>query len=311
MDRLDAMTLFVSAVRLGSLAGAARAHGRSPASVTRAVALLERQAGEPLLVRSTRRLRLTPAGERHLVVWSEVLGRLGEIGSEEGVQGQGGSLVLTAPELFGRLKVMPILETFLATRPNVSARAVLVNRIVDLVGEGMDVAVRLAVLPDSSLTAIRFGEVRTLVCAAPAYLENAPALDTPHDLAGQACIGLNAESDGELWSFSVPNDRRAKLRSVRASTRLSVNNAGAALDAARRGNGLVRARSYQVAEDLASGRLVAVLADYEPPPDPAHLVFHPDRGRRATVRAFVDEAVPALRSELSRISLLLGADSRT
>lgn len=307
MDRLDAMTLFVAAVRAGSLAGAARAHGRSPASVTRAVALLERQAGEPLLVRSTRRLRLTPAGERHVVVWSEVLARLGEIGGEEGADAPGGTLVLTAPELFGRLKVMPILETFMAARPGVSARVVLVNRIVDLVGEGMDVAARLAVLPDSSLTAIRFGEVRTLVCAAPGYLETTPAPKTPHDLAGHACIGLNAEGDGELWSFSVPNDRGSKLRSVRASTRLSVNNAAAAIDAARRGRGLIRARSYQVAEDLASGRLVAVLADYEPPPDPAHLVFHPDRGRRATVRAFIDEAVPALRSELNRISALLGA----
>ncbi len=208
---------------------------------------------------------------------------------------------------------MPILERFLRQHPMVAARVLLVNRLVDLVGEGVDLAVRLAPLPDSTMTAIKLGELRLLVCASPAYLARAGRPVDPHDLSRHDCIGLNAEGDGELWSFGSARERGARVRSVRVPTRLSLNNAGAAIDAARRGQGLVRARAYQVAEDLAAGRLVHVLEAFEPPPEPVHLVFHPDRGRRGPLRAFVDHAVPALRSELRRIESIVsppGAPAR-
>ncbi|WP_260599751.1 LysR family transcriptional regulator [Sphingomonas endolithica] len=304
MDRLEAMALFVAAVDDGSLAAAARRHGRSAATVTRAVALLEGLAGETLLLRSTRRLSLTAAGDRHVTIWREVLARLAEIAPSAAAGPLRGGIVLTAPELFGRLKVMPVLEPFLRREPLVSARIVLVNRLVDLVGEGIDLAVRLAPLPDSTMTAIKLGELRILVCAAPDYLARAGAPASPQELAQHDCIGLNAEGDGELWPFGAAQ-AGARVRSVRVPTRLSLNNAGAAIDAALRGHGLIRARAYQVAEDVAAGRLVAILDAFEPPPVPVHLVFHPERGRGGPVRAFVDHAVPALRMELRRIASIL------
>jgi len=306
MDRLDAMKLFVASVDEGSLAAAGRRHGRSAASVTRAIALLESIAGEALLLRSTRRLHLTSAGERHVAVWRDVLLRLGDIAPAPSEGPMRGSFVLTAPELFGRLKVMPVLEAFLRREPSTSARVLLVNRLVDLVGEGVDMAVRLAPLPDSTMSATKLGDVRTLVCASPDYIARCGIPATPQDLGRFDCIGLNVEGDGELWSFGSEAER-ARVRSIRVRTRLSLNNAGAGIDAAVRGLGLVRTRGYQVAEDLATGRLVTVLTAFEPPPQPAHLVFHPDRGSRGVVRAFIDHAVPALRDEFRRITAMLDA----
>jgi len=305
MDRLDAMALFVTAVAEGSLAAAARRHGRSPATVTRAVALLEGIAGETLLLRSTRRLSLTEAGQNHYALWRDILARLGEVSPATSTGPLQGSIVLTAPELFGRLKVMPILETFLRREPLIAVRALLVNRLVDLVGEGVDLAVRLANLPDSTMTAIKLGEVRTLVCAAPDYLARAGTPASPQALNQHDCIGLNAAGDGELWPFKSDNEKGARVRSVRVPTRLSLNNAGAAIDAALRGHGIIRARSYQVAENVAAGHLVQILAGFEPPPEPAHLVFHPDRGSRRSVRAFIDHAVPELRAEFQRVEVRL------
>ena len=298
MDRLDAMALFVAAVEAGSLAAAARRRGCSSAAVTRAVAFLERQAGETLLLRSTRKLSLTTAGDRHLATWRDVLTRLRDA-APDGLAGalQGG-MVVTAPELFGRLKVMPLLEGFLRDHPQVTARVLLVNRVVDLIGEGVDLAVRLAPLPDSTLTVIKIGEVRTLLCASPGYLDRAGSPATPHDLDRHDCIGLNAQGDGELWSFATNTGQNTRTRSVRVRTRLGVNNAGAAIDAALRGHGLIRARSYQVAEDISAGRLVRLLPHFEPTPTPAQLVFHPDRARRGVLRAFLERTVPALKRAL-------------
>lgn len=302
MDRLNAMALFVAAVEEGSLASAARRHGRSPAAVTRAVALLERDAGEPLLLRSTRRLNLTAAGDRHVAVWRDVLTKLREIEPESSTGPLHGGIVLTAPELFGRSKVMPVVETFLRNHPQVAARVLMVNRVVDLIGEGVDIAVRLAPLPDSTMTAIKVGEVRTLVCASPDYLARAGSPATPRDLDRHDCIGLNAEGDGELWAFGLGRGQGTRVRSVRVRTRLSINNVAAAIDAALRGHGVIRARSYQVVEDLAAGRLVRLLPDFEPPPTPAHLVFHPDRAQKGVVRAFIEHAVPTLKRELFEIA---------
>jgi DNA-binding transcriptional LysR family regulator len=305
MDRLDAMALFVTAVDEGSLAASARRHGRSAAAATRAVALLEGLAGETLLLRSTRQLRLTAAGERQVTIWREVLAKLGEAPLHAPDGAINGSIVITAPELFGRLKVVPIVETFLAKHPRISARVLMLNRMIDLVGEGIDLAVRLAPLADSSLTAIRLGEVHRFVCASPDYLAKSGTPEQPHDLDGHDCIGLNAEGDRELWSFAIPNAERSRTRSIRVGTRLSLNSAGAAVDAALRGHGIIRPLSYQVAEYLAEGRLVRLFPSFEPPAVPVHLVFHPDPAKRSALRAFIDHAVPLLRAELSRIAQLL------
>ena len=304
MDRLDAMELFVAAVEAGSLAAAARRHGRSPASVTRAVALLEQHAGTTLLLRSTRKLSLTAAGEHHLAIWRDVLMKLEEV--DPGPRGAilRGPIVVTAPELFGRMKLMPLVETFLDAHPQVSARLLLVNRLVNLIGEGVDLAVRLAPLPDSTLSAIKVGEIRTLFCASPEYLAARGLPTALQDLDRHQCIGLNAEGDAELWPFRA-TDRRGDVRSVRVQTRLSVSSAAAALDAARRGQGIVCARSYQVAEDIAAGRLARILAEFEPPPVPVNLLFPPDRARGGAVRALIDHLVPALKQSLLRTRALV------
>ena len=298
MDRLDSIALVVAAVEEGSLAAAARRHGRSPAAVTRAVTLLERHAGEALLLRSTRKLSLTTAGERHLAIWRDVMAKLHELEPENAPGPLQGRIVLTAPELFGRLKVMPLLETFLLDHPQAAARVLMVNRVVDLIGEGVDLAVRLAPLSDSTLTAIKVGEVRALLCASPDYLARAGSPATPHELERHDCVGLNAEGDGELWRFGATPGQERSVRSIRVSTRLSVNNAAAVIDAALRGHGVIRARSYQVAHEIAAGRLIRLLPHFEPPATPAHLVFHPDRARKGVLRAFIEHAVPTLRRDL-------------
>jgi DNA-binding transcriptional LysR family regulator len=311
MDRLEAMSLFVAAVERGSLAAAARRHGRSPAAATRAVARVELKAGETLLLRSTRKLSLTAAGERHLAVWREVLARLGELAPVEAGTPLLGRIVLTAPELFGRIAVLPLLETFLHEHPLVFARTLLVNRLVNLIGEGVDLAVRLAPPADSSLSAIRIGEVGTLLCASPAYLEDAGPLTTPADLAYHACIGLDVEAEGELWTFASPAGAARQRRSVRVQPRLSINNAAAAIDASLRGHGVIQARSYQVADAIAEGRLRRVLPEWEEPPLSAHLLFPAERAAKGAVRALIDHLAPALKRLLSDVNASINRGSTT
>lgn len=301
MDRLDAMEMAVAAIDEGSLAAAARQFGRSAAAATRAIVLLEAIAGETLLLRSTRGLRLTEAGERHLAVWRDVLARLDEVRAERNTTVVGGTLVLTAPEVFGRLRVMPVLEAFLKMRPRVQARALLLNRVVDMLGEGVDVAIRLAQLEESSLVAGKLGEVRQLVCGSPDYLAHRGTPRKPADLSDHLCIGMNADGNRELWKFRSNGSR---ARAVQVQAALSTTSAAAGLDAALRNGGLVRVLSYQVAEHLAAGRLRRVLADFEPPAIPVNMVFRPSSRRQTLVRSFVDYAVPVLRRELAQASTM-------
>jgi DNA-binding transcriptional LysR family regulator len=297
MDRLDAMALFVAAVDDGSLAAAGRRHGRSAASVTRAVALLEEQAGEPLLLRSTRRLSLTTAGERHLAIWREVLLSLAQLEPGGGENAIRGTIRVTAPELFGRLHLLPLIERFLDANPGVSVRLMLANRLVDLIGDGMDMAVRLAALPDSSLSAIRVGEVRTLLCASPDYLRRAGSPATPEELSQHQCVGLDLTSEAELWPFGLP-ERSERLRSVRVRPRLRVDSTAAMIDAAVRGQGIIAARSYQVARHLVAGRLVRLLPRFEARPAPVHVIFAASVGTDPARRAFIDHVTEGLRTTL-------------
>lgn len=294
MDRLEAMSIFVAVVDAGSLAAAARRLGRSPASVTRAVARLEASAGDRLLERTTRRFAVTEAGARHASAYRQVLDELARLDARpEDVEVSGG-VVVTAPEMFGRMRVLPVVESFLQAFPRTQVRLLLLNRVVDLVGEGVDVAVRLADLSDSSMTAVRIGEVRRLTCAAPAYLAGRPKPEHPSDLADHGCIGLNEAGTNELWRYREPGSVR-RARSVRVTCRLTVNGVGAAIEAAERGLGIVRPLSYQVERQVADGSLVALLPAYEPTPIPVHLVFPPRRRDGSAVRAFIDHAVPLLR----------------
>lgn len=295
MDRLEAMSIFLAVIDEGSLAGAARRLGCSPASVTRAVARLEAIADERLLERTTRRFVISEAGARHAATYRVILAEFAQLEARSQDAVVSGSVVVTAPELFGRLNVMPVVESFLASYPQTDVRSLFLNRMVDLIGEGVDVAVRLATLPDSSLTAIKIGEVRQLTCAAPGYLVERALPEQPQDLINHWCIGLNEAGAQELWRYRErPSGRR--VRSVRVTCRLATNSAGAAIDAAVRGLGIVRPLSYQVDKQIAQGCLVPLLKAYEPEPVPVSLVFRPQRGGNSgAVRAFIDHAVPRLR----------------
>ena len=310
MDRLDAMAAFMVAVDRGSLAAASRQLGYSPAAVTRAIASLEDRLGAQLLHRTSRAIRLTPLGETYLGTCRQVLGELQRVeqGAAADANTPRGLLTLTAPVLFGRLKLRPVLDRFLDANPAVQARLLLLDRVVNMLDEGIDVATRLAHLPDSGLHATHLGEVRRVLCASPAYVGRQGRPAAPADLLNHACIMSN-EAAAEPWSFAQePAARRRTLRAVVIRPRLIVNAAAAAIDSALDGHGITRVMSYQVAADVAEGRLMLLLQAYEPPPIPVHFVMQADRSITAKLRAFIDFAAPLLRSELTRSASLIGLE---
>lgn len=295
MDRLEAMSIFLTVVDEGSLAGAARRRGCSPASVTRAVAGLEAFSGERLLERTTRHLAVSEAGARHAAIYRTMLAEFAQLEARSQPDDISGTVVITAPELFGRLNVMPVVESFLEAYPRTEVRSLFLNRTVDLVEERVDVAIRLATLPDSSLTVVKIGEVRRLTCASPRYLDGHAPPERPSELSSHLCIGLNEVGAQELWRYRE-RPRGSRVKSVRVACRLTTNSAGAAIDAAVRGLGIVRPLSYQVEQQIAQGLLVPLLECYEPEPVPVSLVLLPQgAGNSRAVRAFIDHAVPRLR----------------
>lgn len=305
MDRLEAMSIYLAVIDAGSFAAAARHLGCSRASVTRAVARLEENSGERLLERTTRQFTITEAGARHADVYRQLMTELAKLEAHAQHSVVSGTVVVTAPELFGRLNVMPVVESFLAANPCIEIRSLLVNRMVDLVGEGIDVAVRLAPLSDSSLTAVKLGEVRRLTCAAPSYLNEHGIPQKPSDLSDHWCIGLNDAGPQELWGYREhPSGRRVK--SVRVGCRLTTNSAGAAIDAAVRGLGIIRPLSYQVGELIAQGSLVPLLHPYEPDTVPVSLVFLAQRrDNYSAAWMFIDHAVPRLRERLKILTSIV------
>ena len=297
MDRLEAMRIFIAVLDSGSLAAAARGLGRSPALVTRAVAQMETMAGGRLLERTTRRFAVTELGTHHAAIYRRMLGELSQLDTGQLTPQITGSVVVTAPELFGRMKVLPVVESFLSAYPRTQVRLLLVNRLVDLIGEGVDVAIRIADLPDTSMHAIKVGEVRRLTCAAPHYLSKHGSPTHPKDLQNHWCLGLNDVGVHELWPYREhgPNGR---VRSVRVTCRLALNHAGASIEASERSMGLVRPLSYQVEQQLKHKSLVTVLEEYELDPVPAQIVFQSRRHQSPAVQTFIDHAVPLLRREL-------------
>jgi DNA-binding transcriptional LysR family regulator len=270
MDRVDAMRAFVAAVDRGSLASAARRLGHSPATVTRAIALLENRLGMRLLHRSTRALHLTQFGETYLATCREVLSALD--GAERGAAAEqerpSGLLTITAPLMFGQLRVRPVLDAFLDANPAVQARLLLLDRVVNLVEEGIDVAVRLAHLPDSTLAATRLGEVRRVLCAARSYIERCGMPQAPAALREHACVMERDGAETELWRFAAAPGR--PLLPIVVRPRLVVNSAAAAVDSAVAGHGITRVMSYQAAAAVAAGKLIVLLPQHEPPPIPVH-----------------------------------------
>ena len=296
MDQLDAMRTFVAVARGGSLSSAGRTLGIPVANVSRKLAALEQHVGARLLSRTTRRMALTDAGRRYLDACQRLLAALDD--ADRSVSGEEqevyGALAVTAPLVFGRLHVVPVVAEFLRTHPRVDVRLALADHNVEMIAEGIDVAVRIGALPDSSLVAARVGSVRRITLASPDYLRERGAPGRPEDLAAHDCITFTGLASPERWSFPT---RRGSTR-VAVRSRLAVTTAEAALDAAAAGLGVTRVLSYQAAAALASGRLAVILERFEPPAIPVSVLHGEGRAPRRKVREFVGHAVPRLRTAL-------------
>jgi DNA-binding transcriptional LysR family regulator len=302
VDRLDAMKVFVAVLDTGSLAGAGRKLHRSPAAVSRAIAFLEEHVGTELLHRTTRSIKLSEAGERYAVACRRVLTDLEEADLTAAGERSAprGTLTLTAPVFMGETVLCPIIDAFLDAHPAVSVRLYLLDRFVNLIDEGIDVAVRIAHLADSSLVATRVGEVRRVVAASPRYLAQNPRITEPADLAKHPIITF-ADLGLDAWSFPPP-DGASAARMVHFTPRLIVNSIRGAIVSAVNGRGVTRVLSYHIPEQVRDGSLEIVLKDHEPPPLPVHLIAPHGRLSVPKVRAFVDLALPRLRSHFATAS---------
>jgi DNA-binding transcriptional LysR family regulator len=295
MDRLDELQVFLAIVEGGSLAAAARKLRRSPPAVTRILNSLEERVGARLLERSTRSLTATEAGSRLSVQARAVLADYESAIAEQGGAQVRGMLKITAPVAFGRRHVAPLVVRFLQLHPAIRAELILADHNVDLIENGIDAALRIGSLPDSSMVARRLGEVRRLTVASPAYLARCGTPRTPADLAGHDTILSTTTGALPEWRFWVNGANGANGRevAVRLTPRLQLDDVEALVNTARDGFGIARPLSYQVALELASGALVRLLQPYEPAPLPVHLVMPSARYVPPRLRAFVDFTVEA------------------
>jgi len=294
MDRLHLMNVFVAVGEAGSFAGGARRLGMSPPAVTRAIAALEARLGVKLLNRTTRFVRVTEAGQRYFDDARRIIGEVDE--ADEAAAGINaeprGHLAVTAPILFGKMFVTPGIVEYLQRYPAMEVSGLFLDRVVNLLEEGLDVGVRIGELPDSSMKAIGVGHVRRVVCASPAYLKRQGTPKTPADLARHCVVLSSTVTPNADWKFA----HDTKTTVVRVKPRLAVTSNEAAIEATCRGFGITRLLSYQVAPHIAAGQLKAVLTGYEPPRLPVHVVHREGRHASAKVRTFVDLMIARLRS---------------
>ena len=294
MDRIEELTIFIAIIDAGSLAGAARRLRRSPPAVTRALAALEQRVGKRLVERTTRRLAPTEAGrrfaERSRALLTDYAETLGETIEKPGTPLRG-LLRIAAPTVFGRRHVTPVATSFLDAHPGIRIELLLGERNLDLIAEGLDLAIRIGRLADSNLVARRVGEIRRVLIASPAYLRSHAELRSPRDLAKHDVVTYSGYAAPTGWQFQA----RGRQQFVRIVPRLMVNDIDAMLFAITSGRGIGRAFSYQVAPDIASRRLVRLLPAFEPPALPVHVVAPSSRHMPTTVRAFMDHAIEAFR----------------
>src|SRR5450830_153026 len=294
MDQIHLMHVFSAVGEEESFAAAARRLDLSPAAVTRAIATLEQQLSVKLFLRTTRSVRLTEAGHRYLDDVRQILSSIAEANqAAAGVNAAPkGNLSVTAPVLFGKNFIMPSITRYLQDYPEVQVTAYFLDRIVNLVDEGMDVAVRIGHLPDSSLKALRVGQVRRVLCAAPAYLAKHGVPQHPADLLQHTVISASSISPRVEWKFGAVDDPTL----VRLKPRLTVTSNDAAIDAAVSGLGICRLLSYQIAGELADGRLKIVLPEHEEAPWPVHVLHRESKFGSSKVRNFIDLLAANLRA---------------
>lgn len=299
MDRFRELATFVAVAEDGAFNAAARRLNLSPPAVTRLITALEARLGTRLFARTTRQVSLTDAGDRFYAAAARILA---DLAAAEGLAAGShdaphGVLRVTAPVMFGQRFITPILRDFLDRHPAVTAEALFVDRIVDLIDEGLDVALRIGELPDSNLAATRVGAVRRVVIASAAYVAGNGTPNSPADLHGHRLVLPTGTGALPVWDFVAAGARH----SVRVRPVLRVNTMVAAIDAARAGWGITRALSYQVADDIAAGDLVELLVDCEDRQLPVRLVQPEGRQAAAKIRAFIDLAAARLRQDAGRL----------
>jgi len=305
MDRFESLRTLLAAVDGGSLSAASRALNTPLPTVSRRVSELEAHLGAQLLVRTSRKLILTEAGEAFVTAARRLLDDLGE--AERAASGEyrapRGELLVTAPIMFGKLHVAPIVHAFLAAYPDVTVRLVLSDQVMDLAEAQVDVAVRIGRLADSDLIARQIGHVRWVLCAGLDYLGRRGTPESPEALADHDCIAFEGLQTYRNWPVGVgPTARTIVIR-----PRYSVNTADAVVEAAVAGLGIARIMSYQAAKAITAGQVRTVLASFSPPPVPVNLIHQPQRVQPLKQRAFLDFVVPRLTQVLATVDKIVGA----
>ncbi|MEP3423020.1 MAG: LysR family transcriptional regulator [Erythrobacter sp.] len=293
MDRIQTLQVFVAVAEAESFSQGAKVIGLSAPSATRGINGLEERLGTRLFTRTTRRVRLTDIGQAYLEDARQILSQLQA--ADDAASGAAtnpvGKLRLTCSQEFGRIYVLPILQDYLDIYPDVSAEVVMVDRVVNLVEEGFDVAVRIGPLPASGFSAVRVGKVRRVTCGAPSYFTQHGVPQCPEDLCQHRTIDIAPINTVSGWKFGRKRDQIVEVKS-----RLSVSSIAAGIEATRDGWGLSRVLSYQIGPDLLNGTLQTVLEDHEPEQLPIHLVHIEGRRAAAKVRSFIDLARDRLRA---------------
>jgi DNA-binding transcriptional LysR family regulator len=296
VDRLDSMKVLLAVIEAGSLSAASRVLGAPLATVSRKISDLEAHLGTRLLIRSSRKLALTDAGQNYVIACKRILEQVAD--AERAAAGEynapRGELTLAAPIAFGRRRILPVAADFLKAYPDIDLRITLSDRISHILDEHIDLAIRIGELADSAFIAKRVGEVRKVVCASPEYFSMRGTPAKPADLAAHDCITFDALMSANAWIFPVGKQEEA----VTVRSRLVINTAEAAVDAAIAGVGIARVLSYQVARALQEGKLVLALQAYEAPSWPVSLVHAGQGPLPLKVRAFLDFAAPRLRAML-------------
>lgn len=301
MDRLSAMALLVKVTELGSMSAAARALNTPLTTVSRNIAELENALGVRLLIRTTRKLTLTDAGADYVAAARRILEEV-ENAERQAVgeyQEPKGELTISAPIMFGRLHVLPVITEFFARYPQIRVRLLLSDRNADLVDEHVDLAVRIGALPDSGMVATRLGEMRIVTCAHPGLLEKHGTPERPRDLTMLPMIHIESPMPYSGWRF---NTTEAQDRLVALAPVLSVTTPESAADAARLGAGVARLLHYQAIDGLVCGELKLIFQTMEPEPAPVHLLSNARDLAPLKLRKFIDFAAPALRRALLRIA---------
>jgi len=297
MDRLEAMSILIAVVDAGSLSAAARRLDMPLATVSRKVGELESHLKTRLLHRTTRKLSLTESGASYVAACRRVLEEIGE--AERAATGEyaspKGELIVTAPVAFGRMHIVPVVADFLAQYPEIDINLVLTDRVVHLMDEHTDVAIRIGELPDSTLVATRVGAVRRVICASPDYLATHGAPEKPEDLANHQCVTFEVLASMRAWVFG---NGKSEI-SVPIRSRLAVNTAEAAIAAATLGVGLIRVLSYQVEDAIRANELRIVLDTFESAPLPVSLVHKGQAPLPLKLRAFLDFMSPRLKARIA------------